>query len=512
MTVTDDSWFDRLLADVTTPAPQELRESVRELIGSESASVRPSQYGERRRWLAPLSVAATAVLVVGGLVLLGGGDTPSIDPSNTTNPSVSPPPSTLRDPTSTTTTPTSTTVDTESAASAVEPPSVLTVRTDRGLPFSLDDFADGGAFTVFPWGEGLIAARASGPSPIDEERQLSFFYAPASETTAQWQQIHTDLPTEIIDEGYNVSVTVAGERLVVYTEEPEQTRYRLLIATTLDLETWEVDALEIERPPALPETVDWTPGTWSPVIFSDNGWIARINVDSWVDYWPLLSDEEDLMLSVDGVSVQPEWTASGLLLPGPDFEIEIPWDDLGFGPETVGAIEESEGQQVWVGGWDRQPIRTNHDFQSERLFAVGDQFIRFPVQGENGWSSPDGVEWAPIEIPTLNTTNGVLFTMPFGGDVVVLAYDVDNRQVTYRVDASGTWHPIKIAGVPDGLFWGDEGHGSMAGWSGIGPSQDRMFTLPNSPHLLLETTEDSTWLILTDGQDWFADLLFDHQD
>ena len=72
----DDAWFDRALQDVDVTAPSELRAAISQMVSRDRRSMTHTEQRPPRRWRLAVSVAATIVVVVGGLALLGqlGGD------------------------------------------------------------------------------------------------------------------------------------------------------------------------------------------------------------------------------------------------------------------------------------------------------------------------------------------------------------------------------------------------------------------------------------------------------
>ena len=72
----DDAWFDRALQDVDVTAPSELRAAISQMVSRDRPSMTHTEQRPPRRWRLAVSVAATIVVVVGGLALLGqlGGD------------------------------------------------------------------------------------------------------------------------------------------------------------------------------------------------------------------------------------------------------------------------------------------------------------------------------------------------------------------------------------------------------------------------------------------------------
>jgi hypothetical protein len=152
-----------------------------------------------------------------------------------------------------------------------------------------------------------------------------------------------------------VGVASDGAHLVVatqtwdYGDELEPPRTSMYVATTSDLEAWDIHELPSADPGSVPEHVQLETGLGG-VAIGDAGWLALGNTWAWLDEWSLLSG----VLGDTGEGWNTRADESGLTV-----EIYAPFDgefaedtEYGAVDETGDAVEGEEGDVIVDGGDD----------------------------------------------------------------------------------------------------------------------------------------------------------------
>ena len=262
---------------------------------------------------------------------------------------------------------------------------------------------------------------------------------------------------------------VAGDRLVMTGYRQDGPNAIPAVASSTDLSTWVVDDIPTELPPpdvptgVIPITAPQT------VAANADGWIAT--VVKMVNF-----DAVALLTEITGVvanGYSSAWSDEGVLIAiDPDGngesadEIFLSWDDIEaeIGAEWVGALNEGESTEIWVGSWDgRPPVQVSGPADPTVIagyqppVAVDGGFVLAltPQDSSDGTRPFASVElvttthgdgWSPLEPPFDSAVTGAF---PLGGNLGVVAKANDGVISVYRVDvATETWTPLHIPALP----------------------------------------------------------------
>ncbi len=392
---------------------------------------RPVPPSRSRRWML---VAASFVIVLGGIVAVAAIQGDESDPSIDMTPS---PTATTEEERDGDPLPTTEPTEPSNSVPATAPAEELT-----GVRFPIDAAEQEAG--ILPWGNGFLAITVD---PADGSGGEATIRASVTADGSSWEPVEVSTPPGVQVAG---RVSSVGDRLVIADSvSTADGGVVVRVASTTDLRNW--SSQDFELPGAQPLGDQSQLGVWWPSMRSfavnEAGWVFEIVRMYGADVTSVLPSDVQRDLVAGAYQVRSDDAGFTVAVNGPDGSPPTPestysytWDDVGVAAEDVPYLTgEVPISQTWAATWDGTATVGQTAVPTGMTMASPAGFVRW---NDRTWFSPDGLTWSSSPLP--DPTGTVTSAFPVDNGFIAVVANQRGTSDVYLLDERGS-NPRQIS-------------------------------------------------------------------